>query len=285
MTARAYALVTGGSSGIGLAVALALRARGLDVVILARDPARLAAAQAQLAAAPCACASGEPSRDIEAHAVDVGDRAALRALAQALLARRGAPEWLVTSAGVAHPDHFDVLQDAQYDEAMRINYFGTLDAVRAFAPAMAQARRGHVVLLSSAAGLVGIWGYAAYAPSKFAVRGLAEVLRAELRPRGVSVHVVCPPDVDTPQLAQENRTKPAQTRAIGEGGGLLDAATVAQAVVQGVMRGRFMIAPGAQATALAWLHSLIAPVLRWSFDRAADRVSGDAAARRDGPAS
>lgn len=262
---RPYALITGGSSGIGLAVARRLRIDGWCVVLVARDMARLQAAREQLESMSGASADCW----IECHSLDVTDAAALHALAQDMTQRHGAPMLLLTSAGVARPDYFEALSEADFRQAMDINYFGSLHAVRAVAPHMLAAGRGHVVLVSSAAGLVGIFGYAAYAPTKFAVRGLAEVLRAEFRPRGVQVHVVCPPDTDTPQLAQENLTKPAETRAIAGSGGVLSAAQVAGAIVDGVRRGRFMIAPGLQAGALAMLHSVLAPVLRRAFDRAA----------------
>ena len=69
-------------------------------------------------------------------------------------------------------------------------------------------------MISSGAALVGVYGYSAYSPSKYAVRGLAEVLRGEFKPDSVNVSIVYPPDTDTPQLAQENKTNPAETFAI-----------------------------------------------------------------------
>ena len=68
---------------------------------------------------------------------------------------------------------------------MRVNYFGTLYAVRAVAPAMVEARRGSIVTISSAAGLLGVFGYSAYGASKYAVRGLCDILRTELKPHGI----------------------------------------------------------------------------------------------------
>ncbi len=130
-----------------------------------------------------------------------------------------------------------------------------------------------MVIVSSGAGLVGLFGYTAYAPSKFALRGLAESLRGELKPDGVAVTIVYPPDTDTPQLAEENLTKPRETKALTAAAGLWTADAVARATLDGVRRGRFSVTPGAQLTALAWLHSLIAPVLRWSFDRTTARAT------------
>jgi len=156
---------------------------------------------------------------------------------------------------------------------MAVNYFGTLYAIKAVAPAMVARRSGQIVLISSGAGLVGLFGYTAYAPSKFALRGLAESLRGELKPAGVAVTIVYPPDTDTPQLTEENLTKPAETRALTAAGGLWTADAVARVTLDGMRRGKFSITPGAQLTALSWLHSLIAPILRWSFDRTTARTA------------
>ena len=90
---------------------------------------------------------------------------------------------------------------------MEIDYFGTLHAVRAVVPAMVERRRGHLVLVSSTVAHVGVYGYSAYAPAKHAVRGLAETLRPELKPHGITVACAYPPDTDTPGYAEENRHK------------------------------------------------------------------------------
>jgi 3-dehydrosphinganine reductase len=217
--------------------------------------------------------SGVDPSNVETAALNVTDEPALSLWAAGLVQRRGAPSMLVTSAGIAKPDYFNALSQHDFRAAMEVNYFGSLHAVRAFAPSMLAVASGAVVLLSSGAGLVGIFGYAAYAPTKFAVRGLAEVLRAEFRAKGVTVHVVCPPDTDTPQLAQENLTKPRETRAISGQSRVLSADAVAGEIVEGVRRGRFMIAPGADMKLLGALHSVLAPVLRFMFDRAAARAA------------
>jgi len=78
------------------------------------------------------------------------------------------------------------------------------------------------------AGLVGIFGYTAYTPTKYALRGFAESLHMELRPHNIRVSLSFPPDVDTPQLAEENKYKPAETKAIAEGAGLFTADQLAQ---------------------------------------------------------
>jgi len=152
---------------------------------------------------------------------------------------------------------------------IEVDYFGTLYAVRAVAPGMVERGRGSLVAVSSAAGLLGVYGYSAYGPAKFAVRGLMESLRAELEPHGLHVGVVYPPDVDTPQLAEEDQWKPAETRAITGTIKPLTAEAVATAIVAGIERRRFVICPDLGTRALSRFGGLIAPVLNWSFDRRA----------------
>lgn len=264
-------LITGGSSGIGLALAREAAAAGARVSLVARDPAKLAAARdAVRAAAPGAA-------DVVTAPADVAVEAEVLAALQAAERTHGPVDILITSAGVARPGYFEEVPVAVFERTMAVNYFGTLYPLKAVVPAMRQRGRGAVVLVSSGAGLFGLFGYTPYAPSKFALRGLAEALRAELHGTGVGITIVYPPDTDTPQLAEENRTKPVETKALTAGGGLWTADAVARATLAAVQRGRFAVTPGFQLTALAWLHSILAPVLHWSFNRVARKARAQAA--------
>ena len=261
-----HVFITGGSSGIGLALARRAAAQGARVSVLARDPVRLAAARDEIQRltpdAPPVCIV----------AADVANQSeALQAMATAEKAQ-GPVDVLVTSAGMARPGYFEEVPVDVFERTMAVNYFGTLYLLKAVIPGMKQRGRGRVVLISSGAGLVGLFGYTAYSPAKFALRGLAESLRAELKSTGVRVTIVYPPDTDTPQLAEENRTKPVETKALTAAGGMWSADEVARVTLDGLARGKFSITPGFALTALAWLHSLAAPVLRWHFDRIAARA-------------
>ena len=257
-----HVLITGGSSGIGLALARQAAAAGARVSLIARDPAKLALAREAVGGVTFTAVADVA---VEAHVTE-----AIRAAEQT----HGPVDVLMTSAGVAEPGYFADLPTAAFQRAMAVNYFGTLYALKAVVPAMRQRGRGAVVLVSSGAGLHGFFGYTAYAPSKFALSGLAESLRAELSGTGVQITIVYPPDTDTPQLAEENRTKPIETKAITAGGGLWTAEAVAQATLAGLARGGFAITPGAPVTALYRLSSLLRPILFWQFDRLARKARG-----------
>ncbi|HXY92622.1 MAG TPA: SDR family NAD(P)-dependent oxidoreductase, partial [Acidimicrobiia bacterium] len=165
--AGAHAIVTGGSSGIGLATACLLARSGARVSLVARDEARLEDA-ARLVAAERSVE--DPSAMVGMASADVCDPVALSAAVDRLTEGLGPCDILLCAAGGAHPGYFAELGDAVFHEQIDVDYFGTLHAVRAVVPTMVARGRGHLVLVSSTAGLIGVFGYSAYAPAKYAVR-------------------------------------------------------------------------------------------------------------------
>lgn len=271
-----HALITGGSSGIGKATARRLLERGMNVTLLARDTTKLEAARTELSAV------ARSDQRIETVAADVSDRPQLEAAIAGAIATLGTPSLLVTSAGIAHPGYFSELPIEIFERTMAINYFGTLYAVRAVLPSMLAAGKGHLALISSGAGLVGIYGYTPYSPSKFALRGLAEALRGELKPNGIGISIVYPPDTDTPQLVEENKTKPAETKAITATAETWSADGVAAAIVTGIAQNRFAITPGTEMWVLNRFHSLLAPALNRYFDQLIAKVRREQGLLSDG---
>jgi 3-dehydrosphinganine reductase len=134
---------------------------------------------------------------------------------------------------------------------------------------MREARRGHVVLVSSAAALTGVYGYGGYGPAKAGLRNLAEVLVAE-HP-WLTVSVAYPPDTLTPGFARENRTKPPETAAVSALVKPVSAEHVARALVDGVERDRRTITADPATALLARLPLVAAPVARASMRRAVRR--------------
>jgi 3-dehydrosphinganine reductase len=258
-----HAIVTGGSSGIGLAVVEQLASAGWRISVIALDDTDLA----RLDDAPPA--SRHP---LHLEAADVGDRAAVTGAVHRALGAHGPCDLLVTSAGVTRPGRFLELDPTEFERQLRINYLGTLWAVRAVVPSMVDRGHGHVVMIASFAALAGIYGYSAYAPSKYAVRGLAETLRTELKPDGVRVSCVYPTDVDTPMLAGEEPLKPPETRALSSNAATLSPGQVAAAILRGVRRGRVEIFGDRWSCLLALLARSVPGVGRAVLDRTVARA-------------
>lgn len=223
-----HAMVTGGSSGIGRAVVGRLIDRGARTSIVALPDADLIAVASEYA----------ESGAVTTHGADVGDESQVQAAVAEAVEHHGPCDLLITSAGIARPGHFLELAGDQFERQMRINYFGTLYAIQAVAPSMIERRRGGIVAISSAAGLLGVFGYAAYGPTKYAVRGLCDVLRTEFKPHGVYIGCVFPTDVDTPQFAGEQPYLPAETKAISGTVKPISADKVADAILRGIDRRR-----------------------------------------------
>lgn len=261
---RPHALVTGGSSGIGYALARRLVADGMNVAIVARGQARLGEAREALL-------RESPQARVVAISADVAVRAeAERAVAEAVAAL-GNPKLVVTSAGIAIPGYFEEVPVEVFERTMAVNYLGTVYVVKAAAPLM-KAAGGDVVMVSSGAGLIGLFGYTPYSPTKFALRGFAEALHAELRHEGVRVSIAFPPDTETPQLIEEEKTKPAETRMMTARAGLWSADAVARRILKDVERGAFAITPGFELTALYRLGSVLAPLVQWSWAKQVARM-------------
>jgi 3-dehydrosphinganine reductase len=267
----ARALVTGGSSGIGRAIAVRLVRAGAHVGIVARGAERLQAVRAELVTA-----AADPARRIAAIPADVATCAQAEAAVASCADALGGLDLVVNNAGVALAARFEETHPDAFRRLLEVNLLGTVYVTRAALPYLRAAPRGHVVNVSSLAGLLAVYGYTAYAASKYAVTGFSEALRQELRPRGIGVSVCFPPDTDTPQLAEENRTKPAETRALAGTAAVLSADAVASALLEGVARGRFWIVPGRRARLVAWAARHVPGLVRAVIDREVARVQAGA---------
>jgi 3-dehydrosphinganine reductase len=161
-----HVVVTGGTSGIGLAAAALLADAGARVTAVA------------------AADAGEPER--------------LAAAIEAGRAAHGPAAALVTCAALAAPGCRVELAGADLRRHLETGYLGTVHAIRLTLPDLLRAERASITCVASAAGFLGGTAAGARGPSKFAVRGLCEALRQELRPRGITVTAVCPAEADTP---------------------------------------------------------------------------------------
>jgi 3-dehydrosphinganine reductase len=255
MSERATVIVTGGSSGIGLATAKLYAARGYDVAIVGRSADKLAAAERELRA--IATAAGQR---VETRSADLSVFDEARAAIDSLVESGFGPDILVNSAGVIVPGEFATMPLENFESNMSCGYWSVVYPCRAAVPHMLKRGKGHVVNVSSVAGYLGIYGYTGYSSAKFAIMGFTEALRFELKPAGISVHIVCPPDTDTPALAYEHTLRPKETDVIAGNIKPISAEKVAGAIVKGVERGKYYIIPDALSSFYFRLKGLLPEV-------------------------
>jgi all-trans-retinol dehydrogenase (NAD+) len=186
----AHVLITGAASGLGLLMALEAARRGARLSLLDRDEAGLEGT--------CAALRGQGG-EAEGFVVDLSDRGAVQAACAAVLARRGGPDILINNAGIVSGRTLLECSDEAIERTFQVNALAAFWTVRAFLPGMLAAKKGHIVTVASAAGLVGTSRLVDYCASKFAAVGFDESLRMELKRLGSPVRttVVCPFYIDT----------------------------------------------------------------------------------------
>lgn len=242
-------VITGGSSGIGKALALKLLDLGAKIWVLARDEEKIHDLVTEIK---------EKSNSFNYYLVDVQDFDGIKKISDEFTQNKITIHGLINSAGVAHPAEFDKLDVQQYRWLMDVNYFGTVHTVLAFYQLMEPG--SFIVNISSMAGLIGVYGYSAYGGSKFAVRGFTDVIRSELKLKNIHVSIVYPPDTDTPQLAYENKIKPPITKKIAGSANILSADVVANEIIQGVKRKKYLIIPGFESKLIYHLNNFLGPL-------------------------
>jgi len=232
-------LITGGSSGIGLALAQQFFAAGANLWILGRSMEKL-----QNSVIEIDKFRHNKEQFIHTAAVDVTDYQVAAQKLNSMIDQDGTPDILINSAGATMPGKFEDLDIKIFQELMEVNYYGTVNVIKALIPHFISRKSGHIVNISSIAGFGGVYGYTAYCASKYAVRGFSDALRPEMKPYGIKVSVVFPPDTETPQLAFEEPYKPAITKELSANAAAMTADAVARSIIKGISKGSYIIAPG-----------------------------------------
>ena len=257
------AVVTGASSGIGEAIAVRLAQAGAIVVLTGRDAARLEAAQQR-------CSGGKAW----SFKADVTDEAQVKALADAVHARHGAIDILVNNAGVVMSGLLVDVEPADWHRLYEINVMGVVHGCRAFLPRMIErGQGGHVINMASAAGIAGISGMSTYAATKFAVAGLTESLRAELRRHRIGVSLICPSYVDTPIAGKvkvvgkmdNERTRAAITKQFKQNS--VTPQAVAERTLKAILKNPALVTVGRDATLARWMKRISPSLLERALAR------------------
>lgn len=265
------AVVTGAASGIGEALARALAARGSNLVLLDRDGGRLHDVA-------MAIASGErapKATSVSTHVLDLADADATARVAEDILRQHPRIRLLVNNAGVALSGRFDQVTLEEFNWVVDVNFRAVVQLTHMLLPALKAEPGSHVANMSSLFGLIAPAGQAAYAASKFAVRGFTEVLRHELAQDGVGVTSIHPGGVRT-RIAESARVGSGLSRAEHERDTRefskllrIDPADAADVILSGIERRHSRVLIGWSTKAL----DVVARLLPASYGRVLDALT------------
>ncbi|WKG05488.1 SDR family oxidoreductase [Mycolicibacterium sp. HK-90] len=242
-------LITGAASGIGRATALALAAQDAELYLTDRDEVGLAHTVSDARAL---------GAQVPAHrALDISDYDQVAAFAADVHAAHSPMDVVMNIAGVSAWGTVDQLTHQHWRSMIDVNLMGPIHVIETFVPPMVQARRGgHLVNVSSAAGIVALPWHSAYSASKYGLRGLSEVLRFDLARHRIGVSVVVPGAVktglvQTVQIAGVDREDPNVQKWVDRfAGHAISPEKAADKILAGVRRNRFLIYTSSDIRAL-----------------------------------
>lgn len=258
--------ITGGSAGIGLAVAKAMAAQGGHVVLFARNHEKLKSAADEIRQR-----NGRDVR-ITCYSVDTSLYDAVKSVFDKAVKETAAPDFLINCVGMARPDYFENITPDSFEKTIRTNLYSTWNSAYCVLPYMKRKGGGHIVNTSSIAGFLGVFGYTDYCMTKFGIIGFSDALRQELAGYNINVTVLCPPDTDTPGFAEENRNKPPETQAIGGKAKLLKPEAVADALLKGLRKKKKLIIPGAEGSLTLLMKRFFPSLLEWVIKNSIRKV-------------
>ncbi|MFW9902224.1 MAG: SDR family oxidoreductase [Candidatus Thorarchaeota archaeon] len=237
-----FAIIPGGSKGMGKATAKLFVQLGGSVCIIARGMDTLKETQEE-----CDKLKSEESQFIEIISCDTKDMDKLKPLITDIINKHKIPDYLFNFVGYAYVQYIEKLRLEDFKRNMDVNYYGQLVPTLIVLPYFLESKQGYITFTSSVMGFMAIMGYTTYCPSKYAVFGLAEILRHELLPYNIKISVLFPVDTDTPGFAEENKLKPVECKIISESGTVMTAEEVAEIFIDGILNESFEILPGEAA--------------------------------------
>lgn len=257
-------LITGSASGIGRATAFAAAAKGADLYLTDIQDEALAATVADI--------RREGGAVTWSGSADVADHDAVLAMAAAIHDAHGSMDVVMNVAGVSTWGRIEQLEHSDWQQMIDVNLMGPIGVLECFVPPMiAAGRGGHIVNVSSVAGLFGLPWHAAYSAGKFGLRGVSEVLRFDLRRHGIGVSLVCPGAVDTPlvdgvKMIGFDRSDPAveeeRERFLRRA---VSPERVAEKILDATERNRFLVFTSTDMRVLYWLQRKFAPAYVWAM--------------------
>ena len=255
-------VITGGSSGIGLALAKEFAKQQAQLVLIARNKEKLAAA------ASVVNQFNPPG--ILTYSADVSDREAITAVVNEAGTKLGKIDVVINNAGITSCGRFADQPAENLEKCLSVNYLGAVYTSKA-AWAWLRQSGGQLSFVSSVAGYIGLIGYSGYSPPKFALTGLAESLRMEAKADGICVSVIYPPDTDTPMFAYEKLHGLPETAALSKNIKAISAERVAKVYINGLMKNKFEIYCDFNSRFVRWVKNNFPGLFRRITDNISQR--------------
>lgn len=255
------AFLIGASTGMGRAIARDFIDLGGSVLIIARRKNILEEAASEIQQQIT-----NESQFVISKSCDATDMELLKPIIEDSIKNHGVPDYLFNLVGRAIPGYIEDYSLDDFKNNMNLNYYGQLVPTLLLLPEFMKEKKGHIIFFSSLLGFMGMMGYGAYVPTKFAIVGLAESLRNEIKPHNIKISIVYPPDTNTPGLSTENEGKPPECAMMSETGGLLEPKEISEYVIKKLLKNKFHISPG-NAKPIRYIHRIFPKLVRWFMDR------------------
>ncbi len=225
------ALITGGSSGLGLETAKELGRLGYICIIIGRNKEKLDKAVNEIKKEGC---------EVAGFKCDTTDESGLKSVYKEIEENFKKIDFLILNAGVVTCKLLSDFKDTkELKHDLEINLWGTILSAYTFLPLLDACSR--ILMISSAFGLMGPAGYSVYAASKAGIINFADSLRRELLSKKISVHVACPADIDTPQLHEEHKKMPDWMRQGDPRAKAMPASVAAKKILKKCFKNKFLI--------------------------------------------
>lgn len=254
------AFLIGASTGMGRAIAKDFVNLGGSVLIIARRENILEEAASEIQQKIV-----NESQFVVSKSCDATDMEMLKPILEDSIKNHGVPDYLFNLVGRAIPGYIEDYTLDDFKNNMDTNYYGQLVPTLILLPEFMKEKKGNIIFFSSMLGYMGMMGYGAYVSTKFAIVGLAESLRNELKPLNIRISIVYPPDTNTPGLSTENEGKPPECAMMSETGGLLEPEEISEYVIKKLLKKQFHISPG-NAKPIRYIHRIFPKLVRWFMD-------------------
>lgn len=257
-------VITGGSSGLGLVLAKSFAKQGAKIALIARNQQKLNEAKNELLAFA-------NNTDVLIYSVDLSKGENIQQVVDDISSKFYGIDILVNSAGILSEGYFEDTSMETFRAINETNYLALVNMTKTCLPYLKRSK-GHIVNIASMASFFGAFGYTAYCASKFAVLGFSEALRYELKPQGVKVHVVCPPEFEGPMVDGISDGRTLENKTLVRSAGVLSVEQVLKETLKGLKKDRFIILVGSSASAGAFLNRLFPNLVRWSLDQLITKI-------------